>query len=128
MMGVDVGEYFLVVLTEAPGWEEQVSGSRNAGLREGSEQSRAIITDDIPPLFVLQRGVEAVGIQIVDQWLVGKKKKCFYGSGGKCLADINRTGSPSLMCQSLQLRAPSSSQHAKESRRTCLVTVHHELK
>lgn len=75
MMGVDVGEYFLVVLTEEPGWEEEVSGSRNAGLREGSEQSRAIITDDIPPLFVLQMGVEAVvGSQIVDQWPVERKK------------------------------------------------------
>ena len=77
MMGVDVGEYFLVVLTEAPGWEEEMSGSRNAGLRDGSEQSRAIITDDIPPLFVLQRGgcLEAVGNRIVDlNGLLGEKK------------------------------------------------------
>ena len=61
MIGVDVGEYFLVGLAEAPGWEEEESGSRNAGLREGSEQSRAIITDDIPPLFVLQRGGRGSG-------------------------------------------------------------------
>jgi hypothetical protein len=96
MIGVDVGEYFLVGLTEAPGWEEEVSGSRNAGLREGSEQSRAIITDDIPPLFVLQMGVGSrqwgVGLWIsMARW---KKKKCFYGSGGECLADINRTAAP----------------------------------
>lgn len=94
MIGVDVGEYFLVGLAEAPGWEEEESGSRNAGLREGSEQSRAIITDDIPPLFVLQMegGFEAVGMWIsMARW---KKKKCFYGSGGKCLADINRTAAP----------------------------------
>jgi hypothetical protein len=95
MMGVDVGEYFLVVLTGTPGWEEEMSGSRNAGLREGSEQSRAIITDDIPPLFVLQRGVRGSGeSNCGSQWLAGKKKKCFYGSGGKCLADINRTAAP----------------------------------
>lgn len=57
MIGVEVGEYFAG--TEVPGWEEEESNSRNAGLREGSEQSRAIITDDMPPLFVLQRGGRA---------------------------------------------------------------------
>jgi hypothetical protein len=80
MMGVDVGEYFLVVLTGTPGWEEEMSGSRNAGLREGSEQSRAIITDDIPPLFVLQRGGPVPGSgesNCGSQWLAGKKKSVF---------------------------------------------------
>lgn len=79
MMGVDVGEYFLVVLTEAPGWEEEMSGSRNAGLRDGSEQSRAIITDDIPPLFVLQRGGSRGSGEsnCGSQWLAGRKKSVF---------------------------------------------------
>lgn len=94
MIGVDVGEYFLVGLAEAPGWEEEESGSRNAGLREGSEQSRAIITDDIPPLFVLQMDGGSRQWGCGSQWLAEKKKKCFCGSGGKCLADINRTAAP----------------------------------
>lgn len=75
MMGVEVGEYFVV--TEVPGWEEEESSSRNAGLREDS--SRAIITDDIPPLFLCCKGgVEQPGTRDCGSSAVCEKKKSAF--------------------------------------------------